>query len=58
MSRVPCASAMGSLKYAMVYTRLDLTYAVSTVSRFMSNPGKLYWEAVSGCYDICKGVRD
>jgi len=40
MSRVPYASAVGSLMYAMVYNRPDLTYAVSIVSRFMSNPGK------------------
>jgi len=40
MSRVPYASAMRSLMYAMVCSRSDLTYAVSTVSRFMSNPGK------------------
>jgi len=40
MSRVPCASALGSLMYAMVCTRPDLAYAVSTVSWFMSNPGK------------------
>jgi len=38
MSRVPYASVVGSLMYAMVCTRPDLTYAVSTVSRFMSNP--------------------
>ena len=46
ISRVPYASAVGSLMYAMVCTRLDLAYAVSTISRFMSNPGKQHWEAV------------
>jgi len=38
MSRVPYASAVGSLIYAMLCTRPDLTYAVSTVSRFISDP--------------------
>ena len=48
MSRVPYASAMGSLMYAMVYTRFDLAYTVSTISlsRFMLNPCKQYWKAV------------
>jgi len=46
MSRVPYASAVGSLMYAMVCTRTDLAYAVSTVSRFMSNPGKQHYEVV------------
>jgi len=46
MSRVSYASAMGLLMYVIVCTRLDLAYAVNTVNRFMSNPGKQYWEAV------------
>jgi len=37
MFRVPYTSAVGSLMYVMVCTRPDLAYAVSTVSRFMSN---------------------
>jgi len=37
MSRVPYVNAMGSLVYAMLCTRLDLAYAVNTVSRFMLN---------------------
>jgi len=46
MSQVPYASVVGSLMYVMVCTRPDLAYAVSTVSQFMSNSGKQYWEAV------------
>jgi len=46
MSRVPYASVVGSLMYAMVCIRHDLAYAVSTVSQFMLNSGKQYWEAV------------
>jgi len=37
MSRVPYASAVGSLMYDMVCTRLESVYAVSIVSQFMSN---------------------
>ena len=40
MSRVSYASAVRLLMYAMVCTRSDLAYTVSTVIRFMSNPGK------------------
>jgi len=58
MSRVPYASAVGPLMYVMVCTRPVLAYAVSTVSRLMSNPCKQYWEAVSGFYDIYDGLRD
>jgi len=40
ISRVPYASAVRLLMHAMVYIRLDLAYAVSTISRFMLNPSK------------------
>ena len=40
MAQVPYASAVGSLMYAMVCTRPDISQAVSMVSRYMHNPGK------------------
>ena len=40
MSRVPYASAFGSLMYAMVCTRPDIAHEVGVLSRFMSKPGK------------------
>ena len=40
MSRVPYASVVGSLMYAMVCTRLDIAHAVGVLSRYMSKPGK------------------
>ena len=46
MSNVTYSSAVGSLMYAMVCSRPDLSYAMSLVSRYMSNPGKEHWEAI------------
>ena len=46
MAKVPYASAVCSLMYAMVCTRPDIANAVGMVSRYMANPGKSYWEAV------------
>ena len=40
MSKVSYSSVVGSLMYAMVCSHLDLSYAMSLVSRYMSNPGK------------------
>ena len=40
MQRVPYSSAVGSLMYSMVCSRLDLAYTVSMVSRFMADPRK------------------
>ena len=39
MSRVPYSSAVGSLMYAMVCSRLDLTY---TANRYMEKLGKIH----------------
>ena len=39
MSKVPYASAIESLMYAMVCTRLDIAHAVGVVSKYMSHPG-------------------
>jgi hypothetical protein len=58
MSKVPYASAIGSLMYAMVCTRPDIAHAVGVVSRYMSNPGKQHWEAVKWTLRYLKGTSD
>ncbi|CAL1399156.1 unnamed protein product [Linum trigynum] len=58
MSRVPYASAVGSLMYAMVCTRPDLAHVVSVVSRFMIQPGKEHWQAVKRIFRYLKGTPD
>lgn len=45
MDRVPYASLVGSLIFAMVCTRPDIAYSVGVLSRFMANQGKAHWEA-------------
>ena len=56
MAKVPYASAVGCLMYAMVYTRPDLAHAVSQVSKFMSKPGRRHWEAVKWIFRYLKGT--
>ena len=46
MSKVPYSNAVGSLMYAMVCTRPDISHAVGTVSKYMHNPGKEHWQVV------------
>ncbi|GJT56509.1 retrovirus-related pol polyprotein from transposon TNT 1-94 [Tanacetum coccineum] len=46
MEKVPYANAVGSLMYAMICTRPDISHAVEMVSRYMHNPGKGHWQAV------------
>ena len=38
MRQVPYASAVGSLMYSMLCTRLDICYLVGMVSQYQSNP--------------------
>ena len=58
ISKVPYASAIDSLMYAMVCTRLDIAHAVGVVSRFMSRPGKQHWEVVKWILRYLKGSSD
>ncbi|KAJ9556961.1 LOW QUALITY PROTEIN: hypothetical protein OSB04_011575 [Centaurea solstitialis] len=39
MSRIPYASAIGSIMYAMICTRPDVSCALSMTSRYQANPG-------------------
>ena len=40
MSKVPYASAIGSIMYAMISTLLDVSYALSVTSMYQSDPGE------------------
>ncbi|KAE8688563.1 Retrovirus-related Pol polyprotein from transposon TNT 1-94 [Hibiscus syriacus] len=58
MVKVPYASAIGSLMYAMVCTRPDIAHAVGAVSRYMNNPGKVHWEAVKWILRYLRGTTN
>jgi hypothetical protein len=56
MNKVPYSSAVGSLMYAMVCIRADITHAVGVVSRFLANPGKEHWNAVKWILRYLRGT--
>eukprot|EP00253_Pinus_taeda_P013035 PITA_13035 len=56
--RVPYASAVGSLMYAMVCTRPDIAHAVGVLSRFMSKPGKEHWTTEKRDFRYLRGTSD
>ena len=58
MAKVSYTSAIGSLMYAMAYTRPDIGYAMGVVSRFMSNPDKAHWEAVKWILRYLRGTTE
>ncbi|CAL8169137.1 unnamed protein product [Prunus armeniaca] len=58
MSKIPYASAIGSLMYAMVCTRPDISYAVSIMSRYQSNPGLDNWGVVKCILKYLRRTKD
>eukprot|EP00253_Pinus_taeda_P008240 PITA_08240 len=57
-SRVPYASVVDSLMYAMACTRPDITHAVGVLSMFLSKPGKEHWTAVKRVFRYLHGTSD
>ena len=58
MACIPYLSVVGSLMYAMVLTRPDISHAVSLVTRFMANPGYEHWRAVQWIMKYLKGTLE
>ncbi|BBG92530.1 transposable element gene [Prunus dulcis] len=57
ISKVPYASAVGCLMYAIVCIRPDLAQVVSVVSRYMKNLGKQNWNAVKWIFLCLKDTK-
>ncbi|CAH1450604.1 unnamed protein product [Lactuca virosa] len=58
MSRVPYASAVGSIMYAMTCTHPDVAFALSMVSRYQGNPGKSHWTTVKNILKYLGRTKD
>ncbi|GJR16265.1 putative RNA-directed DNA polymerase [Tanacetum coccineum] len=58
MSRVPYASAIGSIMYAMTCTRPDVSFTLSMVSRHQQNPGEGHWTAVKNILKYLRNTKD
>ena len=58
MSRVPYASAVGSLMFAMICTRLDIAQAVGAASRYMVNPGREHLNTIKRILRYINGTSD
>jgi hypothetical protein len=58
MKTVPYREAIGSLMYASVATQPNITFAVSTLSQFLENPGELHWATVKQIFRYLSGTQD
>eukprot|EP00253_Pinus_taeda_P034735 PITA_34735 len=58
MSRVPYASAVGSLIYAIVCTKPNIAHVVGVLSMFTSKPRKEHWTVVKRLFRYLHGTSD
>jgi len=58
MSQVPYASVMGSLMFAMIGTRPDITQAAGAVNWYMANLGREHWNTIKRILRYIKGTLD
>ena len=58
MEMIPYASAIGSIMYAMICTRPDVSYALSVTSRYQSDPGESHWTAVKNILKYLRRTKD
>ena len=55
MADKPYRELLGSIMYAQIVTQPNLSYAVSTLSKFASNPGRAHWNALTHVLRYIKG---
>ena len=58
MRQIPYTSTVGSLMYVMRCTRPDNYYSVGMVSRYQSNLGLKYWQAVKHILKYLRRTAD
>ena len=58
MQSVPYAFAVGSLMYAMLFTRPNICFEVGMVSKYQSNLGLEHWTTVKHILKYLRRTRD
>jgi hypothetical protein len=52
------ASTIGSIMYAMLYARPDVSYALSAISRYQSNYGEAHWTIVKNIIKYLRRTKE
>ena len=58
MKALPYQSLIGTLMYAMLGTRPDIAFAVGTLSKYSSNPGRKHWNEAVHVLGYLGGTKD
>jgi hypothetical protein len=57
MMRVPYRAAIGSIMYASMCTRPDITFSINRLSQFSTNPGAPHWAAAKHVLTYLNSTR-
>ena len=58
MKLIPYVSTVGSIMYAMLCTRPDVSYSLSITSRYQLDPGESHWTAVKNILKYLRRTKD
>ena len=58
MSMISYASTIGLIMSVMLSTRLDVSYALSIVSRYQSDPCESHWVVIKNILKYLKRIKD
>lgn len=58
MKKIPYRQATGLLIWAAVATCPDIAKAMSLLSQFLENPGKMHWNVVKRVFKYLKAIKD
>jgi hypothetical protein len=58
MRVIPYASAIGSIMYAMICTRPDISYALSAMSRYQSNYDNAHWTIIKNILKYFRRTKE
>ena len=58
MGRIPYASVVGSIMYAMTCIRSNVAYSLGVVSRYQSDPGENQWKVVKTILKYLRNTKD
>jgi transposase InsO family protein len=56
MEKIPYQSAVGAIMYAMLGTRPDIAFALTSLSQYSSNPGHPHWVALKRVLRYLQGT--
>ncbi|GJW14702.1 hypothetical protein Tco_0018835 [Tanacetum coccineum] len=58
MQKIPYASAVGSIMYAVRCTNPDVAFAQNMTIRFQQNPGEIHWTTVKNILKYLRNTKD